>query len=107
VPGPIDDSRAAGANALIRDGAQVVASVDDLLGLYGLSTPWGAGGPEAGLDPADQNLLALVGEEGSDAERIAQISRTPLRHVLSRLSDLELKGRLIRNGDRYLLAGRR
>ncbi len=106
VPGPIDDPRAAGANALIRDGAQVVTSVDDLLGLYGLSTPKRGAGEDAGLDPADRNLLALVGEDGSDAERIAQIARTPLRHVLSRLSDLELQGRLVRDGDRYVVARR-
>lgn len=38
VPGPIDDPRSAGANTLIRDGAQVITGVEDLLSLYGLST---------------------------------------------------------------------
>lgn len=38
VPGRIDDPTAAGVNLLIRDGAQVITDVDDLLGLFGLST---------------------------------------------------------------------
>ncbi len=38
VPGPIDDPRSSGANGLIRDGAQVICSVDELLSLFSLST---------------------------------------------------------------------
>ena len=59
VPGPIDDPRSAGANLLIRDGAQVITDVDDLLGLFGLST---SSMPEdnAGMDPADVALLSLL-----------------------------------------------
>jgi len=58
VPGRIDDPTAAGVNLLIRDGAQVITDVDDLLGLYGLSTiqrpsdsrdDWGGAGD--GVDP--------------------------------------------------------
>ncbi len=58
VPGRIDDPTAAGVNLLIRDGAQVITEVDDLLGLYGLSTvqrPSGSrddwGGAGDGVDP--------------------------------------------------------
>lgn len=58
VPGRIDDPTAAGVNLLIRDGAQVITDVEDLLGLYGLSTTakpsavpdgWGGGGDDPGL----------------------------------------------------------
>jgi len=38
VPGRIEDPTASGVNLLIRDGAQVITDVEDLLGLFGLST---------------------------------------------------------------------
>jgi DNA processing protein len=63
VPGRIDDPTAAGVNLLIRDGAQVITDVEDLLGLYGLSTnaktaDWrdgwgGAGGDGEVVGPAE------------------------------------------------------
>lgn len=38
VPGRMDEERAMGSNRLLRDGAQVICDVDDLLSLFGLST---------------------------------------------------------------------
>ena len=46
VPGQIDDPRAAGANSLCRDGAQVICSVEDVLSLFDLCTgPYPVGSP--------------------------------------------------------------
>ena len=69
VPGRIDDPTAAGVNLLIRDGAQVITDVDDLLGLYGLSTirepsalrdGWGGGGDHPALaEPIEGGVAAL------------------------------------------------
>jgi len=39
VPGPIDSEQSRGSNQLIRDGAVVIASVDDALALLGVSAP--------------------------------------------------------------------
>ena len=53
VPGPIDVPSAAGANALLRDGAHLIASVEDALALAGCAAPRAAtaradsGGPTA------------------------------------------------------------
>ncbi|MCC6319320.1 MAG: DNA-protecting protein DprA [Gemmatimonadaceae bacterium] len=44
VPGPIDVPASAGSNQLLRDGAQAVASVEDLLGLLALTTRGRMGG---------------------------------------------------------------
>ncbi len=39
VPGPIDSPQSQGSNQLLRDGAVLIASVDDALALFGLSAP--------------------------------------------------------------------
>ena len=39
VPGPIDSPQSQGSNQLLRDGAVLIASVDDALALLGLSAP--------------------------------------------------------------------
>src|ERR1019366_3080757 len=59
VPGPIDSPRSAGANLLLRDGAQVIHSIDDALMLYGLSRGRIDEGPTLGaLETAVWDALA-------------------------------------------------
>jgi len=69
VPGRIEDPTAAGVNLLIRDRAQVITDVEDLLGLYGLSTigtesclpdDWCGVGEDLGLAEADEGGVASL-----------------------------------------------
>ncbi|MEY4609477.1 MAG: hypothetical protein RL625_1694 [Gemmatimonadota bacterium] len=69
VPGRIDDPTAAGVNLLIRDGAQVITDVEDMLGLYGLSTNakaadwrdgWGGAGGEEVIEGAQSGSESSV-----------------------------------------------
>lgn len=55
VPGRMDDPTAQGSNQLIRDGAQVIAEVEDLLALYGIVPGLAglAGHAQSGLDGQD------------------------------------------------------
>lgn len=62
VPGPVDLPTSVGSNALVRDGAQVVTGVDDVLGLLAL-TPRGRAIPT--LPPRDQPDAPAVGVEDS------------------------------------------
>lgn len=104
VPGPIDDPRSAGANLLIRDGAQVITDVDDLLGLFGLSTSSMAK-DNAGMDPADVALLSLLHGREQDLEVLAFQSGLPVQHVSQRLLRLEIGGLVVRGGVGYRVAG--
>jgi len=54
VPGPIDEPQCEGTNRLLRDGAQVIASVDDVLGLVALTARGrtALSSPERGRDGA-------------------------------------------------------
>ena len=111
VPGPIDEPRSAGCNLLIRDGAQVITDVDDLLALFGLSTkttPGTAAGTRAELgsrgDPGDESaVLGAIRRGAASAEQIAMELNVPIRHVFSVLLNLEMLGLISRDGGQLVL----
>ena len=90
VPGQIDSGRSAGANLLLRDGAQVIASLEDALGLFGESRKAAADTPPLGqLETAVWNALAL-GAAGP--ELLGARAGIPVRQVLEGVARLELGG---------------
>lgn len=103
VPGQIDDPRAAGSNQLIRDGAQVIGDVDDLLGLYQLSTTsrTGGAGERGWLGELDSRLIELLRPEAQTLESIAFQAGLSGRQVTERLLRLEMGGYVERLGAGY------
>lgn len=111
VPGPIDDPRAAGSNQLIRDGAQVITGVEDLLMLFGLSTndagvPRGTGWVEAaksgeGLSKEDLAILQSLGPRPLPAHEIAFATMLSVRQCSEGLLRLELAGLIAGDGGGY------
>lgn len=111
VPGQIDDPRAAGSNQLIRDGAIVLADVEDLLMVCGLSTfaPTGNGATDhrpgsagADLGPEDRAILLALGSRPSKVEEIAFASSMSVRQVGDSLLRLEMRGRVEATPSGYL-----
>ncbi len=103
VPGHVDDPRAAGSNQLLRDGAQVITDVEDLLGLYKLST-----GPSRSrrdephfANDQDAALFRLLGVREQSIEEIAFQAGLSGRQVTERLLALELEGLAERVGASY------
>ena len=90
VPGEIDNPQAAGSNALLRDGAHVIASVDDLLQLAGLvAAPARTFVPRTPDEGAIMTLLA-AGEATADV--IATRTGLPAARCFSTITALELEG---------------
>lgn len=89
VPGPIDASQSRGANELLRDGASVVASPDDLLALLGRSIP--APGAPA-LDGDDRVVWETLARGTLDLDALSAISRLPVSRCLAAVTRLELAG---------------
>jgi DNA processing protein len=90
VPGPIDSPRSAGANLLIRDGAQVIHSIDDALMLYGLSRGRRDEGPTLGaLETAVWDALAAG---PAPMELLTDRAGLTVRQVLEGVARLELTG---------------
>ena len=90
VPGPIDAPASAGANALLRDGAQVIGTIGDALALAGLS-----GSPaRSRVEPeGDARTVWLALADGAlELEAIVATTRLPAGRCLAAVSALELAG---------------
>jgi DNA processing protein len=105
VPGNILTGRNRGAHALLRDGAKIVESADDILEELGLATPAAAAGGEAGAGrwstsgaPVDSILGSLVPGEASDLDEISERTGLETPRLLPRLFELELQGLVRRVG---------
>jgi DNA processing protein len=105
VPGTALGVRHKGSHSLIRDGAALVETAEDVVAALGLTLrPAGlaAAGPTAGeLDPGsgppvDPILAALEGGEGLSLDRLAAATGLPTAELLARLTVHELAGRITR-----------
>jgi DNA processing protein len=109
VPGNVLSGRNRGAHGLLRDGAKIVESADDILeelgmdrvGISGVRRPGADDG--RGLTPAmtpstDPVLNCLVPGEPCDLDAISERSGLPSPRLLPRLFELELQGLVRRVG---------
>jgi len=96
IPGPIDAPSSAGTNQLLRDGAHVIASVDDALTLVDLATPHETPEPDPPspetLDANQQRLLSALANETLSPDALAVRSNLAPHHMLATLTSLELLG---------------
>jgi DNA processing protein len=94
VPGNVLSGRNRGGHALIKDGAKIVESADDILEEAGLASPKAR---RAG-EPEDAVLAGLPAGESCDLD--AMVERTGLApaRLLTRLFELELAGLIRRVG---------
>ena len=106
VPGPVTSWRAAGANALLRDGATLVRDardvLDAVLGVQAAAERAAATPQETPLEPRLQRLLDAV-EAGRDTVGALAAHPVDVAHVVAGLTELELLGALRRvAGGRYV-----
>jgi len=97
VPGRIDSPTSAGTHALLRDGAQLVESGEDILVALGLEMASLRGaetdqhlGPD--LDDEARQVLACLDAYGVDIDTITRQADVPEGRVLQVLLQLELAG---------------
>jgi DNA processing protein len=103
VPGPIDSLASRGCHALLRDGAVLVESAEDVLDALGplmneiKPTPDTAVRHplELTLNEQERALLDAIGSESVSADELVARSTLPAPQVLSTLSVLEMR-RLVR-----------
>jgi DNA processing protein len=116
VPGNVLSGRNRGGHALLKDGAAMVESVDDVLRELGLSSlphtaltaistegvgpsvPGAASKAMDGVSRTDPILACLIPGEPSDLDAISALSGLPPSRLLTRLLELELQGFVGRAG---------
>lgn len=121
VPGSVLGGRNRGSHALLKDGAKVVETADDILeelGWPALSGPprgmGGIQGPTLGTRKISGNLLKvddllqkLTPGEAYDLDEMSATVGLTGSKLLPRLTEWEMKGQLVKvAGGRYVVAGR-
>lgn len=110
IPGRLDQPQSLGCLELIRDGASLVRSVDDILEelqFMQLDLNFTKGGLEAKVEPelsGDEQLVyaALPAGESIPLDEIAEAASLPSHQVQAALMMLELQGHVIRiDGGRF------
>jgi DNA processing protein len=97
VPGNVRSSTSAGCNRLLRDGARLVRSADDIIEdlRLGTSVPTETQ-QELPLGEDDRRLLALLTHEAQHIDEVAAAADQPIAQVSAQLVMLELQG-FVRN----------
>jgi DNA processing protein len=103
VPGRIDSRMSRGCHRLIRDGAKLVESVDDVLEELGPLVAPAADSlgqevhhpAELLLNELEREVLGLIPNEATTVDKILSASKLPTPQVLATLSVLEMR-RLVR-----------
>lgn len=103
VPGNVLSGRNRGGHALLKDGAKIVETVDDIVEGLG----WESGSPlpvvskasdSPGEGSADPVLRAMALDHPYDLDALAQGTGLEIRRLLPRLIELELSGLVRRQG---------
>ena len=98
VPGNVLTGRSRGGHALIKDGAKVVETADDILEEIGPGA-WGAPNGHVGTAEEAEPLLLLMDRgESYDLDTLAALSGLGGGDLLARVLELELQGRIVRSG---------
>jgi DNA processing protein len=120
VPGSILGGRNRGSHALLKDGAKVVETADDILEELGWPALRSATGPLGGPAPGegpqissnilkiDPLLARLTPGDTYDLDEMSATLGLTGSKLLPRLTEWEMRGHLVRlAGGRYIVAGRK
>ncbi len=90
VPGPVDSPQSAGSNALMRDGAAVITSIEDALSLAGLAHAPALREPE--LDTDQRAVWQALAAGALDMDTLTSRAALPARRCLAAVATLEIAG---------------
>jgi DNA processing protein len=98
VPGNVLNGRNRGGHALLKDGAKIVETADDILEELGFGPAADGAAAPRPTPTADPVLAALLPGEACDLDAISERSGLSAARLLPRLCELELRGQVRRTG---------
>jgi DNA processing protein len=99
IPGSIHSPQSRGCHALIRQGAKLVESGQDVLDELPLDAPVSAAhvaAKDVAPEPPEDTLLSALGHEATSLDALQARTGLPAAVLQARLLDLELDGRIAR-----------
>jgi len=111
VPGPVDSRMSRGCHRLLRDGAKLVETADDILEELGpLAVPTPVNSETTVRNPAELKLgdqerivLDAIATTGTGFDEVVAITQLPTPRILSTISILEVRGLIKRlSGTRFV-----
>lgn len=90
VGGQIDSPQSQGTNHLLRDGAHVIASIDDAVALAGLS-PQPRSAPRID-DETEMRIWAVLADGAASLDELCARSGLPVSECMTAVTGLELRG---------------
>jgi DNA processing protein len=110
LPGPITSRASCGSNQLIRDGAHLIQSVEDILEELGpmhqpVEVQGGhtiRSGSELALNEIERKVLDSISPAGSLVDQVIQASGLPASRVIASISVLEMRHLVRRLGGQYV-----
>ncbi|MEK9130964.1 MAG: DNA-processing protein DprA [Patescibacteria group bacterium] len=104
VPGPINYPTSRGTNDLLKDGAHVTTSANDILDALGFKGH--ALKKDSGAETKEENiLLPLLGKQARHIDEIIRQSKLPSSVVLTSLTMMEISGKVRHlGGNQYIIS---
>ncbi len=94
VPGPIFSPVSRGTNHLIKQGAKLTASVQDILDELNITPQTPVEMLAAEVSPAEQRLLEILSREPQHIDELVRSLKQPAGQISAQLTMLEMKGRI-------------
>lgn len=105
IPGPVSHPNFKGSHKLIRSGAELVTSAEDIMEAFGLDTETAPAREEAGLSGEEQTVLAVLkSNQAASVDRIQELTNLGIPVINQTLSFLTVKNKIKETGDGYTLA---
>ena len=99
IPGSIHQPQSRGCHQLIRDGAALVETVDDILaelgGFQPLATTQDGAATQQGVTPELRVIMECIEFHSTPIDAIVARSQLDSAQVLARLTELEIEGRIV------------
>lgn len=109
IPGPVNDYRSRGCHQLIRDGAYLAESAEDILSVLEhspISNPTSKNPKEKTVSHALSNsesiIYSLIEESSTSVDYLVRSSELVVSEVLQTLTQLELKKLIVRDSTQYV-----